>query len=75
MKRHLRERSWPGLVFDRVYGRVFNIFNIKMFPFLGFLPSLTSYEVLEVWLIRQVKKVRQQTCISLQFSKEELYVL
>lgn len=68
--------SWLGLVFDRFYDHVFNIFSIGMLLLLGFPPSLTSYEVLEVWLIRvgvmKRKKVRKQTYISFGCSKEEL---
>ena len=65
--------SWPGLVFDSFYGR---IFSIRMLLFLGFPPSLTFYAVLGVWLVRagvvKRKKVGKQTHISFGFSKEEL---
>lgn len=47
-----------------------------MLLFLGFPPSLTSYEILEVCLIHvgvmKRKKVRKQTYISFGYSKEEL---
>lgn len=38
------------LMFARFSGHVLNIFNIKMLLFLGFRPSLTSHEVLEIGL-------------------------
>lgn len=49
-------------MFARFSGHVLNIFNIKMLLFLGFQPSLTSHEVLEIGLIcvgvMKRKKVR-----------------